>query len=108
MDKSQKEHLLIRPMPKIETNLEDNTKEAYNKTDEDILDATTVLEKLDNIDGLYSQEDIDSIEQQQREQTDTSYKGRIDKALKLLEMHGDEFLSVTGLRDEGPKFSTKC
>ena len=105
MDKSQKEHLLIRPMPKIETNLEDNTKVVIDsKTDEDILDATTVSEKLDNIDGLYSQEDIDSIEQQQREQTDTSYKGRIDKALKLLEMHGDEFLSVTGLRDYSPKF----
>ena len=74
------------------------------KTDEDILDATSVSEKLDNIDGLYSQEDIDSIEQEQREQTDTSYKGRINKALKLLELHGDEFLSVTGLKDYSPKF----
>ena len=105
MDKTQKEHLLIRPMPKIETNLEDNTKVVIdNKTDEDILDATSVSDKLDNIDGLYSQEDIDTIEQQQREQTDTSYRGRIDKALKLLELHGDEFLSVTGLKDYSPKF----
>ena len=105
IDKTQKEHLLIRPMPKIETNLEDNTKVIINnKTDEDILDATSVSEKLDNIDGLYSHEDIDSIGQEQREQTDSTYKGRIDKALQLLKLHGDEFLSVTGLKDYSPKF----
>ena len=104
-DKSGKEHLLIRPMPKIETNLEDNTKVVVDsKTDEDILDATSVSDKLDNIDGLYSQEDIDNIEQLQREQTDSSYKGRIEKALNLLKLHGDEFLSVSGLKDYAPKF----
>ena len=54
---------------------------------------------MDNIDGLYSQDDIDNIEQQQREQTDSSYKGRIEKSLQLLKLRGDEFLSVTGLKD---------
>ena len=64
-DSSDKEHLLIRPMPKAQNNMKESGQFIIDaKTDEDILDATTVNEKLGNIDGRYSQDDIDSIEQE--------------------------------------------
>ena len=114
-DSTGREHLLIRPMPKVENTLEDTIstkvsikekKAGVTKTsaDEDIMDGIEAEEKVQNIDGLYSQEDIIDIEKKQSEQVDVSYKGRIKKAIELLKFHGDKYLSVTGLKEYGPKF----
>jgi len=104
-DSSDKEHLLIRPMPRAENNMKESGKFIIDsKTDEDILDAASVDEKLVNIDGRYSQEDVDLIEQDERDYQDYDYKSRIEKSLKLLKLHGDKYLSITGLKQYGPKF----
>jgi hypothetical protein len=104
-DSSDKEHLLIRPMPKAENNIKDSGNFVIEKnTDEDILDAASVDDKLGNLDGLYSQDDVDNIQRNDRDLTDFSYKSRIEKSLQLLKLHGDKFLSVKGLSQYGPKF----
>ena len=114
-DKSDREYLLNRPMPKSEQTIEDaistkRTKEerkaGIKKTelDEDVIDGATLEDKLQNIDGLYSQDDSRDIDKNIKEQTDSTYKERIDKALKLLELHADKYLSPSGLAEYSPKF----
>ena len=107
--------LLTRPMPKtgetleqtISTKLitkerkEDKTKE---RIDEDIMDAIEIQDKLENQDGLYTNDDVTDIERQVREQTDVSYKDRIDESLDLLVENGSRFLSPTALTSYSPKF----
>ncbi len=107
--------LLNRPMPKsgdtleqtISTKLitkEDKTTASKDSLDEDIVDAVEIQDKLENQDGLYTNDDVKDIEKQVREQTDTSYKTRIDNSLKLLVQNGDKYLSPTGLNAYSPKF----
>jgi len=104
--------LLNRPMPKsgdtleqtISTKLttkEDKTKE---RLDEDVMDAIEIQDKLENQDGLYTNDDVQDIERQVREQTDVSYKDRIEQSLNLLVSNGDKYLSPTGLSEYSPKF----
>jgi len=107
--------LLNRPMPKsgdtldqtISTKLTtkegktDNTKEML---DEDIMDAVEIQDKLENQDGLYTNDDVQDIEKQVREQTDVNYKDRIEQSLDLLVQNGDKYLSPTGLTEYSPKF----
>ena len=107
--------LLKRPMPKsgdtleqtISTKLitkEGKSNDSKDSLDEDIVDAVDVQDKLENQDGLYTNDDVQDIEKQVREQTDTSYKTRIDESLKLLVSNGDKYLSPTGLSEYSPKF----
>lgn len=109
--------MLARPMPQEGMSLEQaisnkkqksdigETKKRGESTeiDEDILDATTVQDKLDNQDGLYTLNDVAELEEKINQQTDQSYKQRIDNALKLLKKNGDKYLSVQGLQKYGPK-----
>ena len=46
----------------------------------------------------------ENIQKQVKELVDTSYKSRIDNALHLLKLHGDQYLSPTGLEEYSPKF----
>ena len=74
-------------MPKIETNLEDNTKVVVDsKTDEDILDATSVSDKLIILMDCIHKKILIILNNNRREQTDTVTKGRIEKALNLLKL----------------------
>ena len=106
--------LLKRPMPKSDQTLEqaivttrkedDDTEMVDEELDEDIMDGAELQDKLENQDGIYSQEDATQIEKQVKELVDTSYKSRIDNALHLLKLHGDTYLSPTGLQEYSPKF----
>ena len=112
----EKTFLLTRPMPKSDQTLEEavttkktkrDKEEGINKkssADEDIVDGAGANDKLDNSDGLYTREDIDDINKLNSEQTDSSYKSRIDFSLKLLEKNGSKYLSKSGLKQYGPKF----
>ena len=116
LDSEGKQILLTRPMPKSNETLEQTiittrssekpskTKEIDENIDEDIIDAVEIQDKLENQDGLYTQEDVTVIEQQVKEQTDDSYKKRIDDALKLLVDNGDKYFSPNGLTEYSPKF----
>jgi hypothetical protein len=89
-----------RPMPKegesVETALNGNV-------DEDVLDATTVEERVENVDGRYSSEDKDKIKETMAEVIDKSYGDRIIEAMRKLRERGEDFLSMEALETYGPK-----
>ncbi len=89
-----------RPMPKegesVETALSGNV-------DEDVLDATTVEERVENVDGRYSSEDKDKIKETMAEVVDKSYGDRIIEAMRKLREQSDDFLSIEALETYGPK-----
>ena len=111
-DDENQPHLLQRPMPKTEQTLEETISTKITETkpkstddlDEDIMDAINVEDKLENQDGLYTTDDVEQLEQQVKQQTDSSYKDRIEKALKLLVKYSDKYFSPTGLALYSPKF----
>ena len=115
-DDNDQSVLLSRPMPKSEQTLEEtiSTKITESETkikimdvdklDEDIMDAINIEDKLENQDGLYTTDDVEKLEQQVKEQTDSSYKDRIENALKLLVKYGDKYFSPAGLALYSPKF----
>jgi hypothetical protein len=89
-----------RPMPKegesVETALSGNV-------DEDVLDATTVEERVENVDGRYSSEDREKIKETMAEVVDKSYGERIVEAMRKLRERSADFLSMEALETYGPK-----
>ena len=115
-DDDDKDVLLTRPMPQADQTIDqaittrksdeegDKPKTTQEVLDEDIMDGAELQEKLENRDGLYSEEDAEQIQRQVKDLVDTSYKSRINNALYLLKKHGDKYLSPIGLQEYGPKF----
>lgn len=71
--------------------------------DEDDLDALTPEERIENIDGRYTEDDIEKLKDK-RKKTDPTYLRRISKALEDLKARGREVLSEEGLMTYSPKF----
>ena len=90
-----------RPMPKDGEEIADSLKE---DADENILDALSIRERIDNQDGLYNLEDADLLEAQKKTQEDTSYEQRIKDAMTFLKDNSTKYLSPTGLLTYSPKF----
>ena len=91
-----------RPMPTKDESIE--TAILKETADEDLLDATSATEKINNIDGRYEADDV-------AEELDTpptasveSYEERIKSALKMLEDNKEKYLSPDGLTIYSPKF----
>lgn len=89
-----------RPFPNVEKGI-DGISETM---DEDILDATSVRDKLNNADGLYNADDIDILESEIKKNQDTTYEQRIKDSLKFLQDNSARFLSIKGLETLSPKF----
>ena len=79
-------------------------KEITDNVDEDDLDNIGLTERLDNVDGRYTQDDQDEISKNRKENTDVSYEERIESALRELDERAEEFLSPAGLAVYSPKF----
>jgi len=90
-----------RPMPKEGEDVEAVLK---GNADEDILDAITVRDRLDNPDGLYGADDIDLLESEIKNQTDASYAARIQTEMNYLRENADKYLTPKGLEVYSPKF----
>ena len=90
-----------RPMPKEEQDIEATLK---GSADEDILDAITVRDRLDNPDGLYGVDDIDLLDSEIKNMTDTTYADRIQTEMKFLSDNAATYLSPKGLETYSPKF----
>jgi len=90
-----------RPMPKEGEDIETVLKGA---ADEDILDAITVRDRLDNPDGLYGADDIDILESELKNGMDSSYAARIQTEMKYLQDNADRYLTPKGLETYSPKF----
>ena len=114
-DDEGNEFLLIRPMPKDGQNIndllkktkkDDESKTAINKSimDEDILDGADIKDKLDNMDGRFNVDDVETLEEDQKEIFDSSYAARKTKALKMLEKYASKYFSAEGLKKYSPKF----
>jgi len=90
-----------RPMPKDGENMEDVLQE---EVDEDLLDAVTVDEKINNPDGAHNADDIDIIQKNIENDSDVSYDTRIKDALRFLQDNAATYLSPIGLEVFSPKF----
>ena len=71
---------------------------------EDDLDAISVEEKLENIDGSYAGEDEDELKEREKDLTDRSYPERILEALRYLKLDAKEYLTPKALETYSPKF----
>lgn len=90
-----------RPMP---NEGEDLQNAILNTTaDEDMIDAKSVQEKINDIDGKYERDEIEAVEAEQQLET-RSYQERIDEALKQLEQNKQAYLTPSALSTYSPKF----
>ena len=97
---------IIRPMPnkdeKIESVLDNIEKTGVIK--EDIVDNIDIGEKVNDLDAVYQEDDLDKIKQEKNEITDVTYQKRIDEALNNLEENASKYLSPKALEMYSPKF----
>ena len=90
-----------RPLPQDDKDV----KTAAGATiDEDILDNATAEEKIENIDGRYTADDIAELKSDMGKHQDDNYEVRIKQALQKLKTHRDTYLSKEGLSELSPKF----
>ena len=90
---------IVRPMPRDGMDIEATLKLT---ADEDLLDAISVEEKLQNVDGRFTADELEKEDDAQ----DGSYDERINKAMAKLEKHASKYLSPEGLETYSPKFLT--
>ena len=88
---------IVRPMPQDGKDIESILE---TTADEDLLDAATVEERIENIDGRFTAEDKDDLS----EAIDVSYEKRITAALAELKSNSNEYLSPEALETYSPKF----
>jgi len=114
----EEEIMIQRPMPRDGSSIEDaisTKKKKKNKQDgsseknegpvtEEVFDAIPIEQQLQNIDGLNQREDITEIKKIEKQQTDTSYRDRIQKALQLLFKNRRKYLTPKALETYSPKF----
>jgi len=90
-----------RPMPKDGEEIGDSL---ANLADENILDALSIKDRIDNPEGLYNLEDAELVESQKKTQEDATYDKRIKDAMLFLKDNSAKYLSPTGLQTYSPKF----
>ena len=90
-----------RPFPS-EDDSGDKSK-VIDKLDEDALDAVSLEERVQNVDGVFTEED-DKQFKKIEEVVSRDYSTRIKDALRMLNDRAAEFLSPTALETYSPKF----
>lgn len=89
-----------RPMPKEGEDMETAVEEA----DEDVLDGTNIDDRMANVDGKNTIDDLENIKADIEKQTDETYELRIQEALRKLKENASTFLTKEALQIYGPKF----
>ena len=90
---------IVRPMPNDGQDIETALAGA---ADEDLLDAATVQQRIDNVDGQYTADDADTIPSAVNQ--DSTYEKRIQTALQQLRSNAKEYLTPAALETYSPKF----
>ena len=90
-----------RPMPNEDKDIEDTL---LSNVDEDMLDNASVEEKLENVDGIYTLEDADKMQEEINELSDGNYEKRINTSLSTLNKNAEKVFSTEGLAVYSPKF----
>jgi len=85
----------MRPLPGNADDLE--TAILDDENNEDNLDATSITERRDNVDGTYELDELTQLD-------NDSYEKRIETALNELNKNKEKFLSYEGLKTYSPKF----
>ena len=88
---------IVRPMPNDDETLE--TAILKETADEDLLDAASVQDKIDNVDGRYEADELDD-----ESDKNISYDQKIQQALQKLKENKDEYLTPDALKIYSPKF----
>ena len=90
---------------KKKKNKQDGTSEKNEgPVTEEVFDAIPIEQQLQNIDGLNQNEDVANIKKIEKQQTDNSYRERIQKALTLLFKNRRKYLTPKALEIYSPKF----
>ena len=89
-----------RPMPQEGEDI----KSTLEGADEDLLDAVSTEERLENPDGRFLADEAEAIKAQNNEDVDKTYEARIKTALVRLKENADEFLKPDALMTYSPKF----
>jgi hypothetical protein len=90
-----------RPMPKEGEDMEAALK---GSADEDILDAISAKDRVENPNGLYGADDLDLLDSEIKNQTDTTYASRIQTEMDYLKDNAAKYLTPKGLETYSPKF----
>ena len=90
-----------RPFPKEGDEVKDAIETA---ADEDALDATSVEQKVENVDGRYTADDAAALEKLEATQSDAGYEKRIEDALAFLKDNAETMLTPEALQTYSPKF----
>lgn len=90
-----------RPMPKEGEDMESVLK---GSADEDILDAISAKDRVENPNGLYGADDLDLLDSEIKNQTDTTYASRIQTEMDYLNDNAAKYLTPKGLETYSPKF----
>ena len=91
---------ITRPLPKDGENIE----AAIENGDEAIVDGKNVDDRLSDVDGKYTIDDLDKIKADIEKQSDITYESRIKEALTKLEDNASTFLTKEALKLYSPKF----
>ena len=91
---------IMRPMPQEGSNIENTLETA----DEDLLDATSVEQRLANTDGRFTGDEETRLQLAGAQQMDKTYELRIKEALRTLKENSGEFLTPDALMTYSPKF----
>jgi len=91
-----------RPLPNGSKTLDDTIKDG--KIDEDIVDNTSAVVRVKNLDGKYEEDDIDQLKKENDEKTDESYDKRIATAMQALKDDPEKYLKPGALKQYSPKF----
>ena len=88
-----------RPMPSNKSLKESIVDD--KKLDEDAVDNADAKQRLNNMDGRFTADEVEKIE---KEIVNCDYDTRIKNSLKTLEENGEKYLSPEGLNTYSPKF----
>ena len=92
-----------RPMPKQDESIEQALKSG--NMNEDIIDATSYDEKLQDVDGKYDLDELDVTIKDESKLRDTTYESRIKQALETLDSQKSTYLVGKNLMESSPKFA---
>mgnify|MGYP001296600370 CR=1 FL=1 len=94
---------ISRPFPKESDTIESAVTVAESKN-EDLLDGNSIETRLSNIDGEYTNDDVEQIKKNLSEISDSSYDSRIKKALEQLKNDSSSLFEKESLKTFSPKF----
>ena len=92
--------LVKRPMPNEGANIET----AIKNMNEDVIDNTKIEQRINDIDGKYTADDITQLKESELEIKDISYEQRLHNALKLLKENEAQYFSKEALDIYSRKF----